>query len=95
MTFDESYEDEVKVTIIATGFSEQSRDEILKQPRRDMLGRPTREAESFITRGIKKEGSSMDPFNSDKDRAEEKVVTIEEDLETPAFIRRSLNKENK
>lgn len=88
MTFDESYEDEVKVTIIATGFTEQSRDEILKQPRRDMLGRPTREAENFITRGIKKNINITDA-------AEDQVVTIEEDLETPAFIRRSLNKEKK
>jgi cell division GTPase FtsZ len=88
MTLDESYEDEVKVTIIATGFTEQSKEEILKQPRRDILGRPTREAESFITRGIKKNISITDPKAED-------VVTIEEDLETPAFIRRSLNKEKK
>jgi cell division GTPase FtsZ len=37
MTFDESMEDEVKVTIIATGFEEQSKDVILKTPKRDML----------------------------------------------------------
>lgn len=86
MTFDESYEDEVKVTIIATGFTEQSKDEILKQPKRDMLGRPTRESENFITRGIKKEHN---------EEPENKIITIEEDLETPAFIRRSLNKEQK
>jgi len=89
MTFDESYEDEVKVTIIATGFAEQSTDTILKVPRRDILGRPTKEAENFITRGIKKNINITDP------KAEDKVITIEEDLETPAFIRRSLNKEKK
>ena len=89
MTFDESYEDEVKVTIIATGFAEQSTDTILKVPRRDILGRPTKEAENFITRGIKKDINITDP------KAEDKVITIEEDLETPAFIRRSLNKEKK
>jgi len=89
MTFDESYEDEVKVTIIATGFVEQSTDAILKVPRRDILGRPTKEAENFITRGIKKDINITDP------KAEDKVITIEEDLETPAFIRRSLNKEKK
>ncbi|PJA48028.1 MAG: cell division protein FtsZ [candidate division SR1 bacterium CG_4_9_14_3_um_filter_40_9] len=89
MTFDESYEDEVKVTIIATGFAEQSTDAILKVPRRDILGRPTKEAENFITRGIKKDINITDP------KAEDKVITIEEDLETPAFIRRSLNKEKK
>ena len=85
MTLDESMEDEVKVTIIATGFQEQSKEDILKQPKRDILGRPTvrREAENFITRGIKKELA----------REEEEVsIAPEEDLETPAFIRRSLNK---
>jgi cell division GTPase FtsZ len=85
MTLDESMEDEVKVTIIATGFQEQSREDILKQPKRDILGRPTirREAENFITRGIKKELAKED---------EEANIAPEEDLETPAFIRRSLNK---
>jgi hypothetical protein len=57
-----------------------------------MLGRPMwarREAENFITRGIKKELS----------REEEDEIDVPqqpaEDLETPAFIRRSLNKETR
>ena len=88
MTLDESMDDEVKVTIIATGFQEQSKEDILKQPKRDILGRPTmvpqrRESENFIMRGIKK-----DVVNEAKAEAEEPA----EDLETPAFIRRSLNK---
>lgn len=91
MTLDESMEDEVKVTIIATGFQEQSKEEILKQPKRDILGRPTvvpirRESESFITRGIK--NTIIDNNKEEETRAEEPA----EDLETPAFIRRSLNK---
>jgi len=85
MTLDESMDDEVKVTIIATGFQEQSKEDILKQPKRDLLGRPTivkRESENFIMRGIK------------KDTAQEKEIdeTSVEDLETPAFITRSLSK---
>ena len=85
MTLDESMDDEVKVTIIATGFQEQSKEDILKQPKRDILGRPTirRESENFITRGIKKE------LAKDED---EIAIAPEEDTETPAFIRRSLNK---
>lgn len=87
MTLDDSMEDEVKVTIIATGFEEQSKEEILKQPKRDILGRPTipmrRESENFIMRGIKKD-IAPEP------QAVEEEPT--EDLETPAFIRRSLNK---
>ncbi|MFA6255598.1 MAG: cell division protein FtsZ [Candidatus Absconditabacterales bacterium] len=86
MTLDESMDDEVKVTIIATGFEEQSKEDILKQPKRDILGRPTimrRESENFIMRGIKK-----DVVHEAK--VEDEVPA--EDLETPAFIRRSLNK---
>jgi len=91
MTLDDSMEDEVKVTIIATGFREQSKEEILKKPQRDILGRPMgvparRESESFITRGIKK-----DIVQEAKAEAEEPV----EDTETPSFIRRSLSKEKK
>ncbi|EKD24899.1 MAG: hypothetical protein ACD_80C00145G0033 [uncultured bacterium (gcode 4)] len=88
MTLDDSMEDEIKVTIIATGFEEQSKEQILKQPQRDILGRPTmsgrRESENFIMRGIKKENVQ-----------EEKAEAPAEDLETPAFIRRSLNKDKK
>lgn len=47
MTFDETMEDEVKVTIIATGFKEQSKEDILKAPKRDILGRPTKESEKL------------------------------------------------
>lgn len=85
MTLDDSMEDEVKVTIIATGFEEQSKEDILKQPKRDILGRPTmrRESENFIMREIKKDISQ-------ENKIENEVPT--EDLETPAFIRRSLNK---
>lgn len=90
MTLDDSMEDEIKVTIIATWFEEQSKEKILKQPQRDILGRPTvparRESENFIMRGIKKDGVT-------EAKAEE--VTPTEDLETPAFIRRSLNKDKK
>lgn len=42
MTFDESFEDEVKVTVIATGFEEQSNENIIKKPNRDILGRKVR-----------------------------------------------------
>ena len=86
MTLDDSMEDEVKVTIIATGFEEQSKEDILKQPKRDILGRPTmpirRESENFIMRGIKKDTVHAPKAEEDEAPAE--------DLETPAFIRRSL-----
>lgn len=84
MTFDESYEDEVKVTIIATWFQEQSKDDILKTPKRDILWRPTRDAENFITRWLKKE------ITNDNEEDNQEVKKIEEDYETPAFIRKKL-----
>ena len=88
MTFDETMEDEVKVTIIATGFEEQSKDDILKSPKRDILGRPTKESENFITRITKQETNNQ--FSQDEE--EKAPVNPEEDLETPAFIRRSINR---
>jgi len=87
MTFDESYDDEVKVTIIATGFEEQSSDSILKKPARDILGRkvwatrPTK-ADSFITRGVQNENNARQEESED--------TYLQEDLETPAFIRKRL-----
>ena len=56
MSFDDSFEDEVKVTIIATWFTEQAK---TKWPRRvitDNLGRPIsrdRNSENFVIRGVK------------------------------------------
>ena len=90
MTFDESYDDEVKVTIIATGFEEQSSDSILKKPARDILGRKVgsprpsnNKADSFITRGVQNnETTKQEETNED--------TYTQEDLETPAFIRKRL-----
>lgn len=82
MTFDDNLEDEVKVTIIATGFQQQSEEAILKNPKRDILGRKVKpKAENFISRGINKEESET----------EEEETDPKEDLETPAFIRKRLN----
>jgi len=69
------------------------------------LGRPTikKEAENFITRGIKSESNKEEnefdnQFDNQMNNKEEENNNTnkqpEEDTETPAFIRRSLNKEN-
>jgi cell division protein FtsZ len=83
MTFDESYDDEVKVTIIATGFDEQSTENIIKKPARDILGRKVGQTRSewFIDRGIQ---------NITQLESQEVASEPEEDLETPAFIRKRL-----
>lgn len=85
MSFDESFEDEVKVTIIATGFEEQSKDPILKPVQRNFLGQkietPRRESENYITRGLR------NPEPAPKD---EEVIQPQEDTEVPAFLRRKM-----
>ena len=88
MSFDETMEDEVQVTIIATGFEEQSTDPVIKTPDRDLLWRraeaPKRVTESFIDRAVRT--STEDSTQTQQDEAEP-----QEDLETPAFIRKRLN----
>lgn len=81
MTLDESFEDEVRVTIIATWFEEQTTGQILKKPSRDVLWRKiANNAGNFIMRWIQEEQVKHDM---------EEVVE-KEDLETPAFIRKRL-----
>lgn len=88
MTLDNSYEDEVKVTIIATGFEEQSKEPVIKTVNRDFLGKRTdapRAAENFMTRSVRTstEASATAPQTA-------AVQEPEEDLETPAFLRRKM-----
>lgn len=87
MSFDESFEDEVKVTIIATGFEEQSKEPILKPVQRNFLGQkiemPKRESENYITRGLR----------NTETIAESEVKKPEEDTEVPAFLRRQMKQQ--
>lgn len=89
MSFDESFEDEVKVTIIATGFEEQSKEPILKPVQRNFLGQkietPKRESESYITRGLR---------NTETPQEVESNPQPEEDTEVPAFLRRQMKQQN-
>ncbi len=84
MTLDPSYEDEVKVTIIATWFEKQSEEPVIKELWRDILGRKKSQWywqsywwDNFITREINE--SEPKPQRQD-----------DEDTETPAFLRKSL-----
>lgn len=87
MTFDEAFEDEVKVTIIATGFEEQSEEDILKKPSRDALWRRIKKKSgNFITRWIQEEQKKQ------QNTANTEEIEDDEDLETPAFIRKRLKK---
>lgn len=88
MSFDESFEDEVKVTIIATGFEEQSKEPILKPVQRNFLGQkiemPKRESENYITRGLRNTETKPEP---------EMMSEPEEDTEVPAFLRRQMKQQ--
>lgn len=87
LTFDESFEDEIKVTIIATGFEEQSKESVLKTPARNFLGQkiePKADSENYITRGLRNTETKMDS---------ESLQEPEEDTEVPAFLRRQMKQQ--
>lgn len=90
MTFDESYEGEVKVSIIATGFPETIQDTMIKnvgvkQGALSRLGsRRSNAAKSYVSKAMNEEGvegSTTSWSGSEKE---------ERDLETPAFLRKKL-----
>jgi len=87
MSLDNSFEDEVKVTIIATGFEEQSKEPVIKTVQRDFLGKRTdqssRTSENFLTRSVRTEAQNQSTTQADP-------TPEVEDLETPAFLRRKM-----
>ena len=88
MTLDESYDDEVKVTVIATGFNSYEENTSLKKPQRDSLGRKVGSSDDFISRGL-----SNNPFGSTGRNQEPEVkepVEEEEDYEVPAFMKKKI-----
>ena len=104
MSFDDSFEDEVKVTIIATWFNEQA-DSSRKVVRTDTFWRPIRskQPENFITRSVNEtiwgftttqtpgfSSSSIDTpeISNNSFRAPD---NSEEDREIPAFMKKQLN----
>jgi cell division GTPase FtsZ len=96
MSFDESFEDEVKVTIIATGFEEQDKSPIIKKPGVNIWGNPIdrkpqrdeirKQSDNYITRSLKNTEDIVDPV-------EKSNVPVEDD-DTPAFVRRNMNQNN-
>lgn len=92
MTFDESYEGEVKVTIIATGFPETFQEAVIKNVgvRTGALSRlgstRTTTGKSYVGRAMQDEGvtSMVEAEAQRPDKQEER------DYETPAFLRKKL-----
>jgi cell division protein FtsZ len=92
MSLDETMEDEVQVTIIATWFQEQSKEPIIKQVTRDMLWRP--KTESFIDRAIRTSTNQEAQQTTQNDTFDSKFNlnnNDDEDYETPSFITKKLN----
>jgi len=79
MTFDESYDDEIKVTIIATGFQETEK--TVASYNSNASQHKVGKAEDFITRGAK---------TLKKEEVIEEMAE-EEDIDTPAFMRKKIS----
>jgi cell division protein FtsZ len=85
MTLDESYDDEVKVTVIATGFTSYEENTSLKKPQRDDLGRRLWGSQDFISRSLWGSNQSNRSMTQEQEVQEE-----QEDYETPAFLRKKI-----
>lgn len=106
MSFDDSFEDEVKVTIIATWFNEQPKWPIHKKVITNARWDPIRNrpAEDFVTRAVNNwwfttsqtwsfATTSVENDTSDltSNKAFRAPDTSDEDWETPAFMTKKLN----
>ena len=107
MSFDDTMEDEVQVTIIATGFEEQSKEEILKTPKWDKYGesfrRPSENIRERTARETRAEWMSINPINNTPTVAENTETWFnkfnlnkedEDDYETPPFMTKRLNNQD-
>lgn len=97
MTYDESYEGEVKVTIIATGFSDTNQELMLKAgSMRDMTGgrrargtspaANTNRSQDFVSRSMTNEGVNSQAQANQQEQAAKPQI----DFETPPFLRKKL-----
>ena len=83
MSLDPSYEGEVKITIIATWFPESTQDDIIKGTPKFLMGGGVRRSkgEDFVTKAV---------ASSNKPAPTNSQPKMEDDLETPAFLRKKL-----
>lgn len=87
MTLDESYDDEVKVTVIATGFTSYEENTSLKKPQRDELWRRMQSSsQDFVSRTLGTNNMNNMNMNTTTEQDEEE----QEDYETPAFQRKRI-----
>lgn len=86
MTFDEAYDWEVKVTIIATWFPESAQEPILRWFSREGIWMRKSKWEDFVNRALK-----SNPVSSSSSEVSPQPRD-EEDYETPAFLRKKIQK---
>ncbi len=96
MTYDESYQGEVKVTIIATGFSDANQDMMVKAGSlRDMTGGWKSRGTSPSSSGARSQDFVSRSMSNSNVQANNAQVQQEEskpqiDFETPPFLRKKL-----
>jgi cell division GTPase FtsZ len=97
MSFDESYEGEVKVTIVATGFPDNIQQAMIKNVGLGMSNKfnmPTTPlsggsmTNNFVSRAMHGEGINSQSQSDYQSMQQPKQPEV--DLETPAFLRRKL-----
>ena len=103
MSFDDTMEDEVQVTIIATWFEEQSKEDIIKLPKWDTYGTRLRQPESIWERTVretKEEQPTVKPMPEPENVnvaewfSKFNLNKDDDDDETPAFMTKRLNNQN-
>ena len=91
MTYDESYQGEVKVTIVATGFSDNNQDMMLKAGSlRDMTGGRKTRGTTASNAGRSQDFVSRSMSNSNVQQSNNNQQQSEIDFETPPFLRKKL-----
>lgn len=91
MTFDDSYDWEVKVTIIATGFPENTQNEIIwsYQKKSSPITSQRNKWGDFVNRAVSKKSDSK-TWSSQSDSWKSEDSWEWEDYDTPAFLRKKL-----
>ena len=95
MTIDEDYgDDDVKITIIATGFIGEEQEWPLKPSQRDLLGRKVSKwaGDDFVTRTLRGMWNGSSSNNNSNSNSPAQPQKSNDDGEIPAFMRRNLMK---
>ncbi|UFX83537.1 cell division protein FtsZ [Candidatus Absconditicoccus praedator] len=95
MTLDESYDGEVKVTIVATGFPESAQEDMIRGTQKASTGSSSRRSkgQDFVNKALSSGSSDNNSTRmSEQPKAEEPTEKPKEDYETPAFLRKKINK---